>query len=412
MKRCAYSLLAAVAASVLILGCEMAQVKPTSRTAAVAPEYERHVQMARQAEQAGDVKQALEQWEIAKTLEPDSKEAQTSVARLNGAVKQRADEAYKAGMDAWNKGIAKSAERNFLIALRLDPDHKDLLAKLSETPQRPEGILVHRVAPGETLSIIAQKYYGNLKDYAALATYNRIDDPAKLKVGQQILIPGVKPVVAEPVKQADEASQPQAGMAMAAQPQPETVAASQPQTEAEALASKPQEDMEKQAGSASFAATPEESDEQLQIESYYVAALNLHQQKDYESASFELQKVINADPEYKNARNLYKDSEYLLGKERLAGGNLSGAYECFKNVADLDPNYRDVSKRLDVTLAQLKDFHYRKGIKLYKQEKLEEALKEWKVVYDLDPNYKKVDYYIQRCQQILKRLKELKSSGT
>jgi tetratricopeptide (TPR) repeat protein len=412
MKRCVYSLLAAAAVSVLILGCEMGQVKPTSRTATVAPEYQRRVQMARRAEQAGDVKGALEQWEIAETLEPNSKEAQTSVARLNGAVKQKADEAYRAGMDAWNKGIAGAAEHNFLIALRLDPDRKDILAKLTETPQRPEGILVHRVAPGETLSIIAQKYYGNLQDYAVLARYNRIDDPAKLKVGQQILIPGVKPAAAKPVKPAAEASQPQAETAMAVQPQPETVAASQPQTEAEALASRPQEAMEMEAGSESFAPSPGESEEQLQIESYYVAALNLRQQKDYESASFELQKVINADPEYKNARNLYKESEYLLGRERLAGGNLSGAYQCFKNVADLDPNYKDVSKRLDVTLVQLKDFHYRKGIKLYKQEKLEEALKEWKVVYDLDPNYKKVDYYIQRCEQILKRLKELKSSGT
>ena len=412
MKRCVYSLLAAAMASFLILGCEMGQVKPTTRTAAVAPEYARHVQMARQAEQAGDVKQALEQWEIAKTLEPDSKEAQTSVARLNGVVKQKADEAYRAGMDAWNKGIAGAAEHNFLIALRLDPDRKDVLAKLSETPQRPEGILVHRVAPGETLSIIAQKYYGNLQDYAALARYNRIDDPAKVKVGQEILIPGVKPAAAVPVKSAAETSQPQAQTAMAIQPQTEAPAPAQPQTEAEALASKPQVDLEKQAGSEAVAASPAESDEQLQIESYYVAALNLHQQKDYESASFELQKVINADPEYKDARNLYKDSEYLLGKERLAGGNLNGAYQCFKNVADLDPNYKDVSKRLDVTLVQLKDFHYRKGIKLYKQEKLEEALKEWKIVYELDPNYKKVDYYIQRCEQILKRLKELKSSGT
>jgi len=108
----------------------------------------------------------------------------------------------------------------------------------------------------------------------------------------------------------------------------------------------------------------------------------------------------------------YKDSLFLWGRRLFSQEDYSGAYIAFKKVAELDPKYNGVSEILDDTVAQLKNLHYRRGIQLYKQEKLEEALKEWQIVHDFDPNYKKIDYYMQRCRYILKKIQELKSSGT
>ena len=127
-------------------------------------------------EQKGDIKLALEQWEIAKTVDPNSKEAQASIQRLNGAIKQRADEAYKAGMDAWDKGIADAAQRNFLIALRLDPELAPaytLLAAGALESRQPD-----RALPNLQRAIAVDPGYGPAYVFLGL-TYKALDQPAE-----------------------------------------------------------------------------------------------------------------------------------------------------------------------------------------------------------------------------------------
>lgn len=46
------------------------------------------------------------------------------------------------------------------------------------------------VAPGDTLSILAEKHLGNLHSYNVLAKFNDLDNPDKLAIGQVIRIPG------------------------------------------------------------------------------------------------------------------------------------------------------------------------------------------------------------------------------
>jgi len=48
----------------------------------------------------------------------------------------------------------------------------------------------HKVAKGETLEAIAEKYYGDRKKWRRIATANKIDKPEELKAGQTLVIPG------------------------------------------------------------------------------------------------------------------------------------------------------------------------------------------------------------------------------
>ncbi|MBI4774277.1 MAG: LysM peptidoglycan-binding domain-containing protein [Deltaproteobacteria bacterium] len=325
--------------------------------------YERYAMLARQHEQSGELKEARESWELAHTWRPDATEAQDSIRRLDTLIAQASEKAYSEGIEAWNKGLPRAAQRYFLIALRLDPNRKDALAKFFETPPEPTGIHVHKVGQGETLSTIAKLYFNDTSKFRALADYNKIDDPAKLVIGQKILIPGVE------VRKAEKQE------------------------------SKPTEEVSK--------------DETEDVaKSYLEHGMNLYREQDYESAAFEFHKVVSADPDNKEVVGYYKESLVLWGRRLFSQEDYSGAYVAFKKVAELDPNYDGLSEQLDETIARLKDLHYRRGIQLYKQEKLEEALQEWQIVYDFDPNYKKIDYYMQRCRYILKKIKELKSSGT
>ncbi len=65
--------------------------------------------------------------------------------------------------------------------------------------------ITHTVQPEETLSKLAQMYYGDLKKYDVIVKFNNLEDGAPLRVGQELKIPEVEglPFLAE--GQAEEA---------------------------------------------------------------------------------------------------------------------------------------------------------------------------------------------------------------
>jgi LysM repeat protein len=66
----------------------------------------------------------------------------------------------------------------------------------AEAPARPSGEVVkHVVASGESLGTIARKYQVKVGDLAAA---NNITDPAKIRVGQALIIPGGKGTAPKP----------------------------------------------------------------------------------------------------------------------------------------------------------------------------------------------------------------------
>jgi len=54
-------------------------------------------------------------------------------------------------------------------------------------------VLDHALRRGESLAALAERYYGDPKKGALLAEFNRIDDPRRLSVGQQVEIPLITP---------------------------------------------------------------------------------------------------------------------------------------------------------------------------------------------------------------------------
>ena len=63
---------------------------------------------------------------------------------------------------------------------------------VDSTPTDPlDATQWHVVVPGDTLSKIAEKYYGDASLYPQIFEANRdqLDDPDKIKVGQKLRIP-------------------------------------------------------------------------------------------------------------------------------------------------------------------------------------------------------------------------------
>lgn len=62
--------------------------------------------------------------------------------------------------------------------------------ELTKEKDQDSGDTVYTVKSGDTLSEIAQKYYGDAMEYKKIAHYNNISNPDLIQVGQKIRIPG------------------------------------------------------------------------------------------------------------------------------------------------------------------------------------------------------------------------------
>ena len=50
-------------------------------------------------------------------------------------------------------------------------------------------VLHHSLRPGETLAVLAQRFYGEIKHSKILQRFNAIDDPTRLSVGERVEVP-------------------------------------------------------------------------------------------------------------------------------------------------------------------------------------------------------------------------------
>ena len=88
----------------------------------------------------------------------------------------------------------------------VDPGYSDLVADISIDPSLPQPAAAsasgegsrnrsagqtYKVQSGDTLSKIAKQYYGNANDYMKIFEANRdkLSDPDKIQVGQELVIP-------------------------------------------------------------------------------------------------------------------------------------------------------------------------------------------------------------------------------
>jgi nucleoid-associated protein YgaU len=107
------------------------------------------------------------------------------------------------GNQLYLKTTAKSEESKNRIwdaIKKVDPNYADLKhdiqveqgqqtgsAKASgSTPQSGQK---YTVKPGDNLSKISQEFYGNAKKYMTIARANNLEDPDKIKPGQELIIP-------------------------------------------------------------------------------------------------------------------------------------------------------------------------------------------------------------------------------
>ena len=197
---------------VLAAGCATFGTKSPSQLA------EEYISKAQQYEAQGNLVEALEQYKLALTVQPENKLAKEKSIAIGQKVNQLAQEHYQAGLKFYNEGRYGPARKEFLTALRYNPDLAEAKDKLSTTKKEIEQVnryIVHILQPDETISTLAERYYGDYRKFHLIAEYNLLEDATKVTAGQEIKIPVIEgmPIIADPA-----AIQTDSGMAPEAMP--------------------------------------------------------------------------------------------------------------------------------------------------------------------------------------------------
>ena len=82
--------------------------------------------------------------------------------------------------------VSEASKNRIWDAIKaVDPTYADLKHDI----QFRQGDQTYTVEPGDNLSKISKRFYGDPNKYATIVKANKLDDPDKIKVGQQLIIP-------------------------------------------------------------------------------------------------------------------------------------------------------------------------------------------------------------------------------
>jgi tetratricopeptide (TPR) repeat protein len=266
------------------------------------------------------------------------------------------------------------ARRHLLAALALDPGNRPAFEALRDQTQEVD-LLSHTVRAGDTLAGLAFQYYGNRALSEVIAETNRLQPNARLAAGTALKIPEVPGVTLN-----RPGSRPPAprGAPPAAPPAPPA--------------------------SAPPASVPKE--EPAEVNPLLAEAREAMDHQDYAQALVDVDQLLASAPRNAEGLALKKQVLYSQGKAQLDQRKYRDSLATLDLLAKLAPNYEDSATLIRQTRTRLVELHYSNGIRLYREEKLPEAIAEWKVVLEIDPQHANARKNVEQSERLLKQLDE------
>ena len=240
--------------------------------------------------------------------------------------------------------------------------------------------IIHTVVAKETLSALAQRYYGDFRKYDLIAKFNDIRVTDSLRVGQDLKIPEVEGV---PFLATDSHKKIEKSL------------------ESEII---PEAEKNLQEATVKTAKKVDETTEDGQAVAYRKIGIQLFNKEKYGDAIIEFQKVLNTNPDDKIAKNYMSLAYFEIGYISFNNADYPQAIKDFERSLQYDSNCKRCDAYIEWSEENYKDLHYRKGLSYFKEEKLAEAIGEWELVYKVDPNYKNVEENIEKVRNLMNRL--------
>jgi nucleoid-associated protein YgaU len=356
-----------------------ATVATTPRDA-LAAEYRTR---AAELERAGDLRPALQQYGIALTVKPDDAAAREGRDRLAARIEGLTAERVRLARAALARADHLQARHHFLAALALDPRNTVAFEAL-RNEVKDVRFVTHTVRAGETLGAIALRYYGDRSRSEVIWELNQLPPSPRLTPGSTLRIPqipGVPFLAAAPA--GGPTAAPAAPAIELARPAPGAVAAPVPAAPAEP----PADDVPK-------------------LDPLYAEARDAFDKRELTVALADVDRLLASNPRHSEGLDLKKAILYEHGKAQLEASNYAASVEALTQLARIAPDYQDGTALLRQARGRLVQHHYAEGLRLYRNEKLEEAIAQWRTVLQLDPRHPNAQRNIEQAERILKTLEQ------
>ncbi len=342
----------------------------------------RHRQQAEALERDGQLRRAAEEWKIVLTITPTDARARESLRALQARIGQLVAERIDEGRKALARGVQVEARRKFLAALALDPSSRAAFEALQSDTREVE-FLSHTVRAGDTLSSLAQRYYGDRSRSEVIWETNQLPPNPRLAPGTTLKIPEIPGV---PFVHPEARKPPPAVAALPTPDVPRSGPAPGPTPAPVGPA--PKEEY-----------TPE-------VNPLLAEAREALERNDYADALGTVDKYLTSKPGDREGLTLKKQALYGQAKSQMEARQYPESIQSLTLLTRLQPDYEDASTLLKQARTRLVEQHYTQGVRFYREEKLKEAISEWRVVLEMDPGHANARRNIDQAERLLRGLEQ------
>ncbi len=305
---------------------------------------ERYQARALEYENNGELQRALFSWKIVAELDPGDRQFAEKIIDLSAAIESKGEEHFKKGVDSYDNGSFEAARKEFLIALRYNPNHKEALDYL-KNKLTFESYTVYKVKRGDTLKDIAQEVYKDPGKDFLIAYFLDLYTKGEPVPGTYLKLPVLEQAITRQL---------------------------------------------------------------FDVEKELLKARNLLRDKYYEKVLPIASKVLEYDPKNKEAANLVNVSYYEIGKRLTLDKQYREALKMFNQVAPGYNGVKEAISDVNKTIKRDAEMYYREGVKHFLNEELEKAIDEWEKTLALDPEHQKAKRDIKNARGLLDKLKQIK----
>jgi tetratricopeptide (TPR) repeat protein len=380
--------IAAAALGLVLGGCAgltgpSEESKPTGPAATARdPLAARHRQQAEALERDGQLRRAAEEWKIVLTIAPADARARESLRALQARIDQLVAERIDEGRKALARGVQVEARRKFLAALALDPSSRPAFEALQSDTREVE-FLSHTVRAGDTLSSLAQRYYGDRSRSEVIWETNQLPPNPRLAPGTTLKIPEIPGV---PFVHPE-----------ARRPPPVVAAIPTPDVPRPGPAPAP----------GPSPATPGAKEEYTpEVNPLLAEAREALERSDYADALGTVDKYLASKPGDREGLTLKKQALYGQAKSQMEARQYPESIQSLTLLTRLQPDYENASALLKQARTRLVEQHYTQGVRFYREEKLKEAISEWRVVLEMDPSHANARRNIDQAERLLRGLEQ------
>jgi tetratricopeptide (TPR) repeat protein len=333
----------------LCYGCAVFQESPGNEKISL---YEKYRTQAMELEKKDEFIIALYYWKIADILAADNRKTDIYISSLQKRIEREAEEHFRKGIDFYANNMPDQAFDEFLTAVRYDLDHKEALRYLRYIQSGKNYAEIQGNKIPEGLPVLMGKVKKQQEDVSAAVQEN---DNNKKNIVEYV--PETKKIIHD------------------------------------SRVTEPQEN---------------EDDRLIKVRAGLLKAKTCFNNKDYDKTILITSRILEDDPGNREALNLRNASYFSKGNSLQSKNKYTVALKMFRNV---EPGYKDVNTKISALkkkIIQKADFYYKKGVRLFVDEKLKDAIIQWDKALELNPEHKEAQKSIEKAYNLLEKLKKVK----